>query len=89
MKCNLIDIIANGFKGIIFEDAKDVEFLGRNGQFIQKGMTIMDYDDLEKIELSPITSKDLIGKCFIQVPYKNIRELRDELDRIMGERGIT
>ena len=58
-------------KTITFE--KTTTFLGRNGEFTQKGLILSPYGD--SITFAPITSKDAIGRAWLAVPKTAIPEL--------------
>ena len=61
------------------------QFLGRNGTGKCSGITVnvnpsLSYDPNNKtIEIAPITSKGLTGKCYIKIPRANVQELIDTL----------
>jgi len=52
---------------------KTTTFLGRNGEFKQKGLVVAPYGD--EVTLAPITSKDAIGRAWLAVPKTAIPEL--------------
>lgn len=62
-------------------------FLGRNGVYSCKGIEITDMNrpkDNSKypyIMLEPITSKNKIGRCFIEIPRENIQEVINILEK--------
>lgn len=49
---------------------RTVSFLGRNGMFKQSGIAIMKTGD--KITLEPITSQNMIGRAWIEIPSEEI-----------------
>jgi len=59
-------------KTIFFK--KTTSFLGRNGEFKCKGISIASIGTPkpEYILIEPITSKDTIGRCSIRIPAKEI-----------------
>ena len=58
---------------------KNVGFTGRNGHFTSKGLTILDCED--HITFRPITTKNNLGNCSIDVPKENIDELIKMLEQ--------
>lgn len=64
-------------------------FLGRNGMFKATGVSIgHSWDNGERtVMLEPVTSKDTIGRCWIEMPEKDIPKLITELQRIITPKG--
>lgn len=54
-----------------------VSFLGRNGNFKSIGLNVYKYkySTEDKVELTPITSKGLLGRCVIEIPTESIPDL--------------
>lgn len=52
-------------------------FLGRNGEFIAKGIEIsaIPAAGYPFIRIYPITSKGNVGRCFIEIPKESIPDL--------------
>ena len=48
-------------------------FLGRNGLFMQSGIELGVNDG--KIILTPLTSKKVAGRCFIDIPVEHAEEV--------------
>lgn len=69
------------------------QFLGRNGTGKCSGVIVdvnpsLSYDPKNKtIEIIPITSKGLAGKCSIKIPKANVQELIDTLYLFVLEPG--
>ena len=69
------------------------EFIGRSGTGKCSGLILnadlsMSYDQKNKtIEICPITSKGLTGKCSIKVPLNHVQELIDTLQVLQSELG--
>ena len=66
------------------------KFHGRNGIFKCSGLTFNWYESLDEneapfIEICPITSRGLTGRCFIRVPISHIREIINTLTKIETE----
>lgn len=61
---------------------KTTDFLGRNGMFTATGLEItacITTGNNSVITLSPITSKEQIARCFIEIPREDIPALIAEL----------
>ena len=58
---------------------KNVRFLGRNGLFKSMGVCVDEFEGA--VNISPITSKDLIGRCCIEIPIESIPELIEALQK--------
>ena len=56
---------------------KKTYYIGRNGQGIQTGLALTHNGDV--LSIAPINSKNHISNCVINIPYEDIRELRDML----------
>jgi hypothetical protein len=65
--------------------------LGRNGYMKCKGAEVFTHSDNKKISISPITSKGMVGRSFIEIPLSDIDMvcwvLQEEKKRIMREKG--
>ena len=62
----------------------DGYFLGRNGMFKCKGLSIYTFIN-GNIEISPITSKGKEGRYWIEVPGKEIPNILQFLSKIYHE----
>lgn len=61
---------------------KNTYSLGRNGDIKTIAIDISLYEgSLRVIEISPITSKGLIGRCGIQIPIEDIQKIIDTLEK--------
>lgn len=60
------------YKTIKFD--RTVQFQGRNGHFKQTGINLSDREN-DVVMIEPITSKDYIGHCCIEIPASDIPEL--------------
>ena len=64
---------------------ENVQFEGRNGYFKSSGLYINDNisakDDF--INIYPITSKNKIARCLIEVPKDSIQDLITELKKFI------
>jgi hypothetical protein len=54
-------------------------FLGRNGSFMCKGVTV--WPGSTGIWIEPITSKGQIGRCWIEIPLEDAERVGRELIR--------
>lgn len=54
-------------------------FLGRNGYFKAIGVNVYITHDNKEIWLAPITSKEALGRCEIQIPVEDIPALITEM----------
>jgi hypothetical protein len=59
----------------------NVDFIGRNGRFIQSGISIITYGS-GSIMLNPITSKNQIGNCSINIAVENLDEVIKALKEV-------
>jgi len=60
-------------------------FLGRNGVFTATGMEVSVYlspSNQNLVILEPVTSKDIIGRCNIEIPREDIPALIAELQAL-------
>lgn len=69
---------------ITYPETYELNFLGRNGTFKAKGLSVFDYETADTIVFEPITSKGVIGRCSIEVPKyaPSLRELIATLQKI-------
>ena len=64
------------------------KFLGRNGTFKCSGVSVDQYDSIQDrpfIEIKPVTSKDVTGRSFIQIPMSHLGEFIKALTEIETE----
>lgn len=59
-------------KRIMFSE--QTSFKGRNGYFKCKGFEVTMYKNDNIIYIEPITSKNEIGNCQLELPLKNLQE---------------
>lgn len=63
----------------------ECSFLGRNGYSKQSGLNV--YDSTRSrghiLEISPVTSKGIIGKCRIECPVQDLPKLIEALQNIV------
>lgn len=52
---------------------RNTAFLGRNGYFKCSGLEISRDGDL--VQLQPVTSKGLTGRCLIEIPAEHVVEV--------------
>lgn len=62
---------------------RNVTFLGRNGEFKQEGVEVVDFRDF--IEIAPTTSKHETGRSWLQIPKKDLPKFIDLLNQIANE----
>jgi hypothetical protein len=64
---------------------KTTTFLGRNGEFKTSAILVCSplTNNGENVRIRPITSKNEIGRCFIDIPKTNVQELIDELKNLL------
>ena len=62
-------------------------FLGRNGYFTCVGVEIFDMTFRKVVEISPITSKGKVGRCYIQIPIGNLPEVIEKLSAFLPKKG--
>lgn len=60
--------------------SKMVSFWGKNGYFSSIGFDLENNKDI--ITIRPITSKDQIAKCLVQIPKQDIPELIKQLQQL-------
>lgn len=60
---------------------KTTSFLGRNGCFKATGLELSTAGS-KSVILEPVTSKDEIGRCFIEIPREDILDLIAELEKL-------
>lgn len=53
--------------------------LGRNGTMKVRGLTV--YIGRDKVDIAPINSKGVEGRCFISMPRESIPALITELEK--------
>jgi len=63
---------------------KMVNFLGRNGFFAMAGMEI--WRNGEKVVIEPVTSKDSVGRCKMEIPTEDVEKVIDSLRKASGYR---
>lgn len=56
-------------------------FLGRNGRFRARGLHIYKEEN-SNIVISPITSKNQVGRCDIAVPEESLEEFINALEYV-------
>jgi hypothetical protein len=65
---------------IRFEEKRT--FLGRNGEFTATGTSVSA--DNKTLMLEPVTTKDLIGRCRIELPANEAQALIDAVNKVVG-----
>ncbi len=60
---------------------RNTKFLGRNGKFNCSGLHFTDNRLVgeDNISIEPITSKDLVGRCRIEIPREEVLKVADQL----------
>lgn len=63
---------------------KQTTFTGRNGMFKCNGLSIlpMHFADKDTVWLEPLTSRNVIGHCHIEIPRADIPKLIAELQSL-------
>ena len=71
-------------KELEFKFSRTVHFQGRNGYFKSEGLYICEVEEVKKTDdhfrIVPVTSKEALGNCWIEVPKKDLVRLIDELN---------
>lgn len=62
-----------------------MEALGRNGTMKQIGLRVSDHIPKERVLILPINSKDLIGRCRIEIPYEDLDLVIETLKEIQNK----
>ena len=64
---------------------KTTTFLGRNGEFKASAVLVCNplTNNGENVRIRPITSKNEIGRCYIDIPKANVPELIAELNQLL------
>jgi len=66
-----------------FNNDRTTSSIGRNGVIITTGVDI--FPSTERVELSPITSKDTVGNCSISIPISDVFEVVDTMKEAVRE----
>lgn len=66
---------------------RHVHFQGRNGWFQSIGLAIFQVQNEDVINIQPITTKEKVGNCMIEIPIEEIDNLIEILNKIKD--GIT
>jgi hypothetical protein len=67
------------------EFTRKTKFTGRNGYFNASGIELMKISD-NKIMITPITGRGEPGRCDIEIPIENIRDLIYELGDLIQQK---
>ena len=59
-----------------------VKFEGRNGYFKSIGLKLTKFDKDDVLNIYPITSKNNVAKCLIEIPVEEIDNLIEILKKI-------
>lgn len=62
---------------------KSTTFFGRNGCWGASGVNITTWDDYDQIEIIPITSKNKLGSCRINIPKEHLQEFINKLQTFL------
>lgn len=62
---------------------KNTTFFGRNGVWDASGIDITTYENYDQIELIPITSKNKLASCRINIPKEHLQEFIDKLQTFL------
>lgn len=65
---------------IMFKDL--VKFEGRNGYFNSIGLQLTKHNNDDILNIYPITSKNNVAKCLIEIPVEEIDNLIEILKKI-------
>ena len=65
---------------IKFSNSDICGFLGKNGYGKCTGLEI--YNNGNKLTIYPITSREVTGRGYVQIPVKDIQLLIDELEKL-------
>jgi len=74
------------YRSVLF--SKNVNFLGRNGMFGAKAVTLVVHgtlSDVKVVSIAPITTKGIEGRCWIEIPANNIPNMIDALKSLAEE----
>jgi hypothetical protein len=61
---------------------RHVKFEGRNGYFSSIGLKITKFDKDNILNIYPITSKNNVARCLIEIPVEEIDDLIEILKKI-------
>jgi predicted site-specific integrase-resolvase len=61
-----------------------VQFLGRNGYGKQKGAELFAMDTDRTVQIAPVTSKDTIGRCNLEIPFEALDDFIKSLQKIQA-----
>jgi hypothetical protein len=64
---------------------KQATFLGRNGMFKSKGLIATKLKQDNEIVLEPITSRNVVGRCHIAIPIKDLDLVIEMLQKVKGK----
>ena len=64
------------------EFKRQVHFEGRNGYFKSIGLQLTKHNNDDILNIYPITSKNNIGRCLIEIPVEEIDDLIEILKKI-------
>ena len=59
-----------------------VKFEGRNGYFNSIGLQLTKHDNDDILNIYPITSKNNVARCLIEIPVEEIDDLIEILKKI-------
>lgn len=62
---------------------KPTDFFGRNGIWEASGINISTWDNYDQIELIPITSKNKLASCRINIPKEHLQEFINKLQTFL------
>lgn len=65
---------------IMFKDL--VKFEGRNGYFNSIGLQLTKHNNDDILNIYPITSKNNVARCLIEIPVEEIDDLIEILKKI-------
>lgn len=69
-----------------FQNGKITKSLGRNGEIKTKGVDVFLWEPNENetvVEISPITTRESIGRCHVQIPASDIPALIETLQKFI------
>ena len=61
---------------------RHVKFGGRNGYFNSIGLKITKFEKDDILNIYPITSKNNVARCLIEIPVEEINNLIEILNKI-------
>ena len=61
---------------------RHVKFQGRNGYFNSIGLKLTKHDNDDILNIYPITSKNNVARCLIEIPVEEIDDLIEILKKI-------